>query len=92
MKALCYNMSLNFLFEDLCVPTVVMRTKVFTFTVIANHKALHVSRNAEKNVETVAKTIASATNNVKLSPIFICFHRNFCLKNGTELDNDWNYR
>ena len=37
-----------------------MKTK--TFTILANWRVLLVPRNAEKNLKTIAKTIASAAN------------------------------
>ena len=47
------------------MPTDVMKTK--TFTVLTNLRALLVSRNTEKNLKTIEKAIASATNYVEFS-------------------------
>ena len=60
------------------VLTIVMKTK--TFTVLTNQRALLVSRNAEKNLETIAKTTAPATNYVEFSPKFC----NLCLTNAIQ--------
>ena len=50
---------------------IVMKTK--TFTLLANGRALLVSRNAEKNIKTIAKTIASPANYVEFSPKPVLF-------------------
>ena len=68
-----------------------MKTK--TFTILANQRALLVSRNAEKSL-----TNNKENSNVRnlISVIFpkICFffHRNFCLRNDTGFGNESNYR
>ena len=48
-----------------------METK--TFTVLANRTALLVSKNVEKNLKTIVKTIASAADYVEISPVFVLF-------------------
>ena len=48
---------------------IVMKTK--TFTVLANQRALPVSRNVEKNLKIVAKIMESTTNYMELSPKFV---------------------
>ena len=70
--------------------TVAMKTKIFT--VLTNRIGLLVSRNAERNLKTNSEKIASAANCVGFSPKFVFFRGNFCLRNGTELVNDSNYR
>ena len=67
-----------------------MKTK--TVTVLANQKVLLVSRNAEKNLRTMAKVIAPAMYLGGFSQNLFWFHHNFCLRNDTELSNDSNYR
>ena len=49
--------------------TIVMKTK--NVAVLANYKALLVLRYAEKNLETIAKTIASATKSVEFFLQFV---------------------
>ena len=76
--------------DDLGGPTIVTTTK--TFTVLANRRALLVSRNVGKNRKNNSENLSDRG---QLCGIFsgICyFHHNFCLRNGTELGSDSNYR
>ena len=70
--------------------TIIMNSK--TVTVLANRRALLVSRNAGKNLKAIAKTILFATNYVEFSSKFVCFRRNFSLRNGTVLGSKSDYR
>ena len=56
------------------------------FTILANQRALLVSKNEEKNLKTIAKTKASEGGFSQKN--LFCFHLSFWLRKGTELGND----
>ena len=61
--------------------------KTNTFTVVANQRALLVSRNAENNLKNNSEDNSSAVQKGDFSKDLFCFHCNFCFRNGTELGN-----
>ena len=72
----------------LSVLTVITKTK--KFTVLANQRALYVSRNAEKNLQNNSEN-NTVRNFILLADdfffkILFWFNRNFCLTNSTETD------
>ena len=79
-------------FQLLGMLTIVMKTK--TFTVLANQRALLLSRNEKESKKQIEKKKQKHPlfNEGHISQNLFCFHHNFCLRNGTELDNDLNYR
>ena len=82
LRLACFNFKC---FPNLCVLTIVMKTK--TFTVLANRRAF-MSKNAKKNLKDNEKTIASAGNYVDFPRNLFCFRPKFCLRNDTELGNE----
>ena len=72
------------------VLTIIMKTN--TLTVVTKQRASPGSRIEEKNLKN-SRENSSVRNLIRgFSPNLFCFHRNFCLRNGTELGNDLNYR
>ena len=73
------------------VLTFVIKTK--TFTVLANQITLLVLRNVEKNLKNNSENNSVRKFNKSDFPKnLFCFHRNFCLRSGTELGSDSNYK